>query len=157
MEAMRATRTLVRGSIGDDELDFRGLGWMPQEHLLNQDAAQAMSEENHLAMLPDVVFFEAGPEQVGQLHTGHFAIGRRRGILGDINVGIGKARVGPNHIRPISAVRRPPGLAVPVNAMHKNNDSCAPRRLRAGRLRTVRLLSGLCKEWVSAEQEKKGD
>ena len=39
-----------------------------------KDAAEAMRDENHFAMLPDVVLLKTRPKHVGQLHTGHPAI-----------------------------------------------------------------------------------
>ena len=145
-------RALVRGSIRHDEPDSRCICGMSQQHFFDEDAAQAMRDENYFAMLPNVVLLEAGPKDVGQLHTGHPAIRRRRGILRDFNVGIGEARVRPNHIRPIGAIRGSPGLAAPVKAMHKNNDSC-PR----GWLRLVLLYSGLGKGRGSLKKRKQGD
>jgi hypothetical protein len=103
-------------------------------------------------MFPDVVLFEVSPEDVGQLHTGHFSVRCRRGILRNFNVGKGEMRVGPNQIRPIGAVRSPPGLAASVKAVHKNNDSCPPARLRM-----VLLRGDLGKGRGSVEQEEQDD
>ena len=77
---------------------------MSQQHFFNEDATEAMRYENHLAMLPDVILLKVSPEDVGRLHAGHPAIRRRRGILRNFNVGIGKARVRLNQIWPIGAV-----------------------------------------------------
>jgi hypothetical protein len=122
---------------------------MSQQHFFDEDAAQAVRDENYLAMLPDVVLFESGPKDVGQLYTGHPAIRCRGGILGNFHVGIGEARVRPNHIRPKGAIRGSPGLTAPVKAMHKNNDSC-PRNW----LRIVLLCGGLGKRSGSVEEEQ---
>lgn len=65
---------LVRRSIRNNEPDFRCLRGMSQEHLFDEDATQAMRDENHLMMVPNVVLLEASPENLGQLQAGHPAI-----------------------------------------------------------------------------------
>src|SRR5579875_2738867 len=100
----------MRGSIRHDELDSCCLGGMFQQHLFDQDAAQAMRDKNDLAMLPDLVMLEMRPEDVGQLYARHTSIRCRRGILRNFNVGVSKVRIRPNHIGPVSAIRSSPGL-----------------------------------------------
>src|ERR1700751_1114110 len=142
----------MRRSIRHNELDSCRIRGVSQQHLFDEDAAQAMRYKNHLTMVPDMVLLEVSPENLSQLHTGHPAIRRRRGIFSNLNVGIGKARVRPNHIRPIGAVRCPPGVAAPVQAMYKNNDSC-PR----GCLRLALLYRSLRKQRGKGKEEEQGE
>jgi len=95
---------LVRGTVGDDELDSDCFGGMLQQHFFDEDAAERMGEENDFAMLPDVVLLEAVEEDFSQLVAGHFAVFVRGGVLGNFDVGEGEARVGADHIGPIGTV-----------------------------------------------------
>lgn len=64
---------LMRSAIRNDKANSSSIGGMAQQHLLDKDAAEAMSYKDDFAMIPNLILAEALPESIRQLDARHLA------------------------------------------------------------------------------------
>jgi hypothetical protein len=94
-----------------------------EEHLLNDDAAEGVGEEDDFGVVPDVGLRETSEEDFSELSASAFAVGVGSGVLGDEDVGIGEVWVGADKVGPVGAVGSAEGIFVAVNAVDEDDDA----------------------------------
>ena len=113
----------MRGGIGDDEGDARGVVGVAEEHLFSEDSAEAVGDEDDFAMLPDALALEVLIENLRELDGGELAAHGRGGVLGHDDIGLLEAGIGLDELGKIGSVCGAPGVAVAVDAVDEDDDA----------------------------------